>query len=77
MIDSCYCERKTFAELLEIAKAQQLNLKQLAAQEGCGTHCEWCIAYLRVALRSGQTRFSELLDKESLDDSLLEKTSLD
>jgi bacterioferritin-associated ferredoxin len=65
-IDRCYCEAKPFAELLEIAERDSLDLIGLARQEGCGTHCGWCVAYLRRALRTGETAFHELLPKESL-----------
>lgn len=65
-IDRCYCEEKPFADLIAIAERDGLDLLGLARQEGCGTHCGWCVAYLRRALRTGQTEFSELLPKESL-----------
>ncbi len=66
-IDRCYCEDKPFADLLAIATAERLDLPALAAREGCGTHCGWCVAYLRQALRTGETAFSELLPKEPLE----------
>ncbi len=65
-IDRCYCEEKPFAKLIDIAKRDQLDLRGLALQEGCGTHCGWCVAYLRRALRTGETTFHELLDKEPI-----------
>jgi len=66
-IDRCYCEKKTFAELVGKARAGGLSLRELSRAEGCGTHCGWCVAYLRRALRTGQTSFSELLPKEPLE----------
>lgn len=65
-IDRCYCEVKSFAELLEIAERDNLDLLGLARQEGCGTHCGWCVAYLRRALQTGETVFHAYLPKESL-----------
>lgn len=65
-IDRCYCEDKPFAELVQIARDDDLDLIGLARQEGCGTHCGWCIAYLRRALQTGQTEFHDLLPKEAL-----------
>jgi bacterioferritin-associated ferredoxin len=65
-IDRCLCERKTFGELVATAERHRLDLPALAEQEGCGTHCGWCVAYLRRALETGQTVFHELLDKEPL-----------
>ncbi len=68
-IDRCYCEDKAFATLIEIARAEHLDLAGLAAHEGCGTHCGWCVAYVRRALATGQTTFHDLLAKERLDSS--------
>jgi bacterioferritin-associated ferredoxin len=65
-IDRCVCEDKSFESLLETARRCHLRLQELAALEGCGTHCGWCVAYLRRALRTGETEFHELLDKEDL-----------
>ena len=66
-IDRCYCEKKRFADLLKIARQYHLDLAELAEREGCGTHCGWCVAYLRRALQTGQDTFHELLDREPLD----------
>ena len=66
-IDRCYCEQKTFEALLEIAQRDALDLRQLAEQEGCGTHCGWCVAYLRRTLYSGQTDFHETFPKEAIE----------
>jgi len=71
-IDRCYCEQKSFDALLTIAQRDQLSLCELARQEGCGTHCGWCVAYLRRALQTGETAFHDLLDKEPLDYELEE-----
>ena len=67
-IDCCYCEQKTFADLLVIARREWLDLPALAAREGCGTHCGWCVAYLRRSLITGEIAFHDLLPKEPLDD---------
>lgn len=67
-IDRCYCEKKTFADLLAIARREGLDLLELSRREGCGTHCGWCVAYLRRGLRTGETHFEELLPREALPD---------
>ena len=67
MIDRCFCEQKTFARLLEVARREGLDLRGLAARAGGGTHCGWCVAYLRRGLATGQTEFATLLPKEDLD----------
>ena len=69
MIDRCYCEKKTFESLLELARREGLGLRALADREGCGTHCGWCVAYLKRALRTGETAFSTILPREPLPDS--------
>jgi len=66
-IDRCICEDKPFADLIALAHRDRLDLGALAAREGCGTHCGWCIAYLRRGLHTGESVFHSLLDKESLD----------
>ena len=67
-IDRCYCEQKSFAELYATARRERLDIRMLAAREGCGTHCGWCVAYLRRCLITGETTFHDLLAKEPLDD---------
>lgn len=66
-IDRCVCEGKSFAGLLEVARRDGLDMLSLAEREGCGTHCGWCVAYLRRGLRTGETVFGELLPKEHLE----------
>jgi bacterioferritin-associated ferredoxin len=66
-IDRCYCEQKTFESLLTIAHAHDLDLCELSEREGCGTHCGWCIAYLRRGMATGEIAFDYLLPKENLD----------
>jgi bacterioferritin-associated ferredoxin len=78
-IDKCYCENKSFEGLIKKAAAEGLTLPQLAAKEGCGTHCGWCVAYLRRALQTGETRFNVMLPKEplhTLDDAFRELDAL-
>jgi bacterioferritin-associated ferredoxin len=65
-IDRCVCEDKRFEELLALARAHDLDLRELAEREGCGTHCGWCVAYLRRALATGEVVFREIIPKESL-----------
>ena len=65
-IDRCVCEDKRFADLVERARRDHLDLGELAEREGCGTHCGWCVAYLRRALATGEVVFTELLAKEPL-----------
>ena len=66
MIDRCICTNRTFKSLVEEANSEKLTLKQLSERAGCGTHCGWCVAYLRRALSTGETSFRELLPKEDI-----------
>jgi bacterioferritin-associated ferredoxin len=65
-IDRCYCEQKPFAELLILARNENLSLSGLSRRTGCGTHCGWCIAYVRRGMQTGETVFHYLLPKEEL-----------
>ena len=65
-IDRCVCEDKLFRDLVARARRERLDLGALAEREGCGTHCGWCVAYLRRALATGEVVFHELLPKEPL-----------
>jgi bacterioferritin-associated ferredoxin len=65
-IDRCVCEDKRFGDLVARAQCEGLDLRGLAEREGCGTHCGWCVAYLRRALETGEVVFTELLAKEPL-----------
>lgn len=58
MIDRCICESRTFAEILSIAKEEQLTtIKELQEKKICGTGCELCLSYVRESLRTGQVSF--------------------
>lgn len=65
-IDRCVCENKPFVDLLDRARRERLGVRELADREGCGTHCGWCVAYLRRGLATGEAVFHELLPKEPL-----------
>lgn len=66
VVDRCMCENKRFGDLVARARREGLDLRGLSEREGCGTHCGWCVAYLRRALETGETVFGELLAKEPL-----------
>lgn len=66
MVDRCICTNRTFKSLVEQATAERLTLEDLSVKAGCGTHCGWCVAYLRRALQTGETSFHELLPKEDI-----------
>ena len=68
-IDRCVCEAKPFGELLRLARRDRIvDAEGLARVTGCGTHCGWCVAYIRRMLVTGESVFHEVLPKERLDD---------
>ena len=60
-IDRCICTQRTFADLIDQARADRLSLAQLPACTGASACCTMCGPYLRRAYRTGQTTFTTLL----------------
>ena len=60
-IDRCVCLEQTFADAVDLARRERLSLTQIESRLGCGTGCGLCRPYLRRALRTGQTVFTELI----------------
>ncbi|PKL76737.1 MAG: (2Fe-2S)-binding protein [Candidatus Melainabacteria bacterium HGW-Melainabacteria-1] len=61
-IDRCLCFNRSFAELKQIAKAQQLSqLSELQQVVAFGHKCRLCHPYVRRMLQTGETVFSEIL----------------
>ena len=60
-IDRCICMAKPFAELVAIARRDNLDLQQLCDKTRAGNNCGLCKPYLRRALRTGQTVFHEII----------------
>ena len=63
-IDRCICAERTFADLLDQARAGGLSLRQLVEETGASAGCSMCGPYLRRAYRTGQTAFGSLLDQD-------------
>jgi bacterioferritin-associated ferredoxin len=61
LIDRCVCTGRSFAELLESARASGWTLDELAAVTGASRHCGLCRPYLERGFATGQTRFAEPL----------------
>lgn len=61
-IDRCVCHRRTFVELQEVAeRSGATTLRALQEQVDFGQTCRLCHPYVREMLRSGRTRFTEIL----------------
>ncbi|MEQ8821446.1 MAG: (2Fe-2S)-binding protein [Sumerlaeia bacterium] len=55
-VTHCLCEGKSFAELIAWARENgATTLEELAAGQGCSTHCGLCGPYLEYALETGRT----------------------
>jgi hypothetical protein len=61
LIDRCICTRRTFCDLIDVARADGLSLPQLVESTGASSCCTMCGPYLRRAYRTGQTTFAGLL----------------
>lgn len=62
-IDRCVCFSKTFAELKQIAEAQNVqSLRELQRHCVFGEKCQMCHPYVEAMLETGQTVFTHLLE---------------
>lgn len=60
-IDRCICAAKAFADLVQQAREQNLDLQTLAQRTTATQGCGLCKPYVRKALSTGQTVFDQLL----------------
>jgi len=60
-ITHCVCTNRSFDSLVDEAKREGLTLGQLAERTGASDGCGMCKPYLREALRTGQTVFTQLI----------------
>ena len=60
-VDRCVCTDTTLADIVALAQRERLTLCQLEDRVGCGTGCGLCRPYLRRALRTGVTVFSQIV----------------
>ena len=58
-VDRCVCVRRTFAELIRLARQRGFTtLADLADATGAGRGCNGCRAYLQASLDTGCTEFA-------------------
>lgn len=60
-IHRCVCVNRSFADLLEQAEAEGLGVDQLMYESGAGNGCRLCRPYLKRAIETGQTEFTQIL----------------
>lgn len=59
-VTRCVCHELEFAALKDLAQTMNFDFDQLRAWSGCCTGCGTCEPYVRLMLKSGQTRFAVL-----------------
>lgn len=59
LIDRCRCSGLSFAELLELARCEHLDLPAVQARTGAGRLCKHCRPWLQRVLDSGTCAFEE------------------
>ena len=63
-VDRCVCFRRSFQELLQIAKSTgAATLEDLQEETAFGLSCRICNPYVRRMLITGETEFHELIDE--------------
>jgi bacterioferritin-associated ferredoxin len=63
-IDRCVCRKRSFADLLRLARAGGWDRQRLSAETGAGVQCGLCLPYIGRMLRTGESRFHEILLEE-------------
>jgi bacterioferritin-associated ferredoxin len=59
MVNRCVCHKRTFEELLELAKVNKVTtLGEMIDRGWCGTNCGLCHMYVENMLKSGETQFN-------------------
>ncbi len=55
MVTRCVCRDLLFKELLDFARANDLDFAALCDAAGCCTGCSMCEPYVRLTLATGRT----------------------
>ncbi|MEO1009050.1 MAG: (2Fe-2S)-binding protein [Planctomycetota bacterium] len=54
-VDRCVCFDRSFEELRDVARTEDLSLDQLSERTNCCRGCGMCKPYVRVVLSTGRT----------------------
>ena len=61
-IDRCYCFKRTFAELKDVAQSCEAgSIEELQEYVTFGQNCELCHPYVRRMLRTGEVTFGKII----------------
>jgi bacterioferritin-associated ferredoxin len=64
-VTKCVCHDLEFGALKDLARSMDFDFDSLRAWSGCCTGCGTCEPYVRLMLRTGQTRFTVLSAAEA------------
>lgn len=64
-VTGCVCHDISFEELKEMARELKYSFDELSKKTNCCTSCGMCEPYVRLMLRTGQTRFDPLPPHEA------------
>ena len=56
----CVCHNVTFLEIRRLHRAVGLGFDEICDRTGCCRGCTTCEPYVRLVLRTGETRFAPL-----------------
>jgi bacterioferritin-associated ferredoxin len=73
-VSRCVCHQVTFADLQRIVLETECNFEELKSKTGCCTDCGMCEPYVRLMLKTGQTRF-EPMTFDTIEKLLLKASS--
>lgn len=65
-VDRCACHNVTFAELLDLHRAEGLGFDALCERTDCATGCTACEPYIRLTLETGVVDHP-VLDRDEAD----------
>lgn len=60
MVDRCVCHNVLFADLIDLARRENLSPAGLSARTQFGTGCGLCVPYVILALRIGKSELPVL-----------------
>jgi NAD(P)H-nitrite reductase large subunit len=64
IIDRCYCYRKTFAELKEVAEVTgSSSIAELQSHIDFGLSCHLCHPYVNEMLKTGEVEFDHIIEE--------------
>jgi bacterioferritin-associated ferredoxin len=66
LVDRCVCHERTFAEILDVARAHGISdLSELRHHIDFGQGCGTCRPYVRIALDTGRTQLPVIAEEAS------------